>query len=90
MWARAEGKPVWRLLSEMTPEAFVRCLDFRYVSDAITRDEALAIVRRNAATRAERIERLRQSPDGGHVLSTKVGRLLKPAGFARERHGSTG
>ena len=30
---------------------------------------------------------LRQSPDRGHVLSTKVGRLLKPAGFARERHG---
>lgn len=58
MWARNEGKPVWRLLCEMTPEAFVRCLDFRYVTDAITPDEALAIVRRNADTRAERIERM--------------------------------
>ena len=58
MWARAEGKPVWRLLSDMTPEEFVRCLDFRYVSDAITEDAALEIVHRNADTRAERIERL--------------------------------
>ena len=43
------------------PEAFVRCLDFRYVSDAITRDEALAILRRNAPTRPERIERLQRT-----------------------------
>lgn len=61
MWARAEEKPVWQLLSEMTPEAFVRCMDFRYVSDAITPDEALAIVRRNAASKHERIERLQRS-----------------------------
>ena len=73
MWARAEGKPVWRLLSEMTPEAFVRCLDFRYVSDAITRDEALAIVRRNAATRAERIEHLQR--DGYPAYNTSPGWL---------------
>ena len=60
MWARAEGKPVWRLLADMTPEAFVRCLDFRYVSDAITEDVALEIIHRNADTRAQRIERLRR------------------------------
>ena len=73
MWARAEGKPVWRLLSDMSPEAFVRCLDFRYVSDAITPDEALAIVRRNAATRGERIERLRR--DGFPAYTTSPGWL---------------
>ena len=60
MWARAEGKPVWRLLCDMTPEEFVRCLDFRYVSDAITVDEALEIIHRNVETRAQRIERLRR------------------------------
>ena len=61
MWARAERKPVWRLLSDMSPEAFLRCMDFRYVSDAITRDEALAILRRNAPTRQDRIERLQRT-----------------------------
>ena len=45
----------------MTPEAFVQCLDFRYVTDAITHDEALAIVQRNAATKPERIERLERT-----------------------------
>lgn len=60
MWARAEGKPVWRLLCDMTPEEFVRCLDFRYVSDAITVDEALEIVHRNVETRSQRIERLQR------------------------------
>ena len=73
MWARAEGKPVWRLLSDMPPEAFVRCLDFRYVSDAITRDEALSILRRNAATRGERIERLQR--DGFPAYTTSPGWL---------------
>ena len=73
MWARAEDKPVWRLLSDMTPEAFVRCLDFRYVSDAITPDEALEIVRRNEATRAERIERLQR--DGFPAYTTSPGWL---------------
>ena len=58
--ARDEGKPVWRLLSDMSPEDFVSCADLRYVSDVLTRDEAVAIVARNAATRGERIAYLEQ------------------------------
>ena len=61
MWARSEKKPLWRLLSDMTPEQFVACLDFRYISDALTRDEALQIVRNNAATKQRRIRELEQS-----------------------------
>ena len=54
LWGKAEGKPVWKLLADMTPEALVRCLDFRFVSDVLTPEEALALLRRNWATRGER------------------------------------
>ena len=36
LWAKAEGKPLWKLLVDMTPEQFVSCIDFRYITDAIT------------------------------------------------------
>jgi L-fuconate dehydratase len=52
--ARREGKPVWRLLTEMTPEQLVDLVDFRYLQDALTRDEALAILRGAEAGRATR------------------------------------
>ncbi|MGZ5178871.1 MAG: L-fuconate dehydratase [Ramlibacter sp.] len=54
LWAKAEGKPVWKLLTDMAPEELVRCLDFRFVTDALTPQEALRLLRRNHATRAER------------------------------------
>ena len=49
LWAKVEGKPLWKLLADMTPEELVRCVDFRYITDALTPDEALDILRRNAA-----------------------------------------
>ena len=58
LWARLEEKPVWRLLVDMSPEKFVDLLDFRYVTDAITRDEALEIIYRNESTKLERIRYL--------------------------------
>ena len=54
LWAKAERKPVWKLLVDMTPEQLVSCIDFRYITDALTPEEALHILRRNAPTRAER------------------------------------
>jgi L-fuconate dehydratase len=54
LYAKAEGKPLWKLLADMTPEQLVSCIDFRYITDALTPNEALAILRRNTATRAER------------------------------------
>jgi L-fuconate dehydratase len=54
LYAKAEGKPLWKLLVDMTPEQLVDCLDFRYVTDVLTRDEALAMLQRRAATKAER------------------------------------
>ena len=43
LWAKGAGKPVWKLVAEMSPEEFVRIIDFRYLTDAITPAEALAI-----------------------------------------------
>jgi L-fuconate dehydratase len=58
LYGRREGKPVWRLLSEMEPERLVDLVDFRYLKDALTREEALDILRRAEPGRAERIEGL--------------------------------
>ncbi|MEU3166582.1 enolase C-terminal domain-like protein [Streptosporangium sp. NPDC006930] len=52
--ARREGKPLWRLLAELSPEEIVDVVDFRYLEDALTREEALAILRAAEPGRAER------------------------------------
>jgi L-fuconate dehydratase len=54
LWAKSVGKPVWKLLVDMTPEELVRCLDFTYVTDAITPEEAIALLRGRVAGKAER------------------------------------
>src|ERR671932_2503374 len=46
LWAKGEGKPLWKLLTDMTPEQLVACVDFRYLTDALTPDEAVDILRR--------------------------------------------
>jgi L-fuconate dehydratase len=53
--AKRAGKPVWRFLSEMTPEELVTQIDFRWLSDALTPAEALRILRQAEPGRAERI-----------------------------------
>jgi L-fuconate dehydratase len=58
LWARSKGKPVWRLVCEMSPEQFVDCVDFRYLTDAITPSQALEILRRREATKPARVEEL--------------------------------
>jgi L-fuconate dehydratase len=54
LYAKLEGKPVWKLLADMSPEQLVACIDFRYIDDALTPDEALDILRRAESTKAER------------------------------------
>src|SRR5271167_90051 len=46
LYAKAEGKPLWRLLAEMEPEQLADIVDYRYISDALTRDEAVTILSR--------------------------------------------
>jgi len=60
LYAKQEGKPLWKLLSDMTPEQLVALVDFRYLTDALTPDQALKILRSRAATRAEREAEMRR------------------------------
>lgn len=54
LYARSEGKPVWELLADMSPEALVACVDFRYISDVLAPQEALDILRRHEPTKGQR------------------------------------
>lgn len=54
LYAKAEGKPLWKLLVQMEPEDIVRCVPFRYITDALTPEDALDILRRNESGRDER------------------------------------
>jgi L-fuconate dehydratase len=69
LWAKVERKPVWKLVCDLTPEQFVACIDFRYLSDAITRDEALDLLRRNLATRGAREAELRATGYPAYITS---------------------
>jgi len=57
MWdilAKVSGKPLWKLLSDFTPEQIVELVDFRYLSDALTEAEALELLRPMVQGKAER------------------------------------
>lgn len=58
LWAKTEGKPVWRLVADMSPEQIVSLIDFRYLTDAMTRDEALDILRRCVSGKQARLARI--------------------------------
>jgi L-fuconate dehydratase len=73
LWAKAEGKPLWKLVSDMSPEELVRSIDFRYITDCITPDEALALLRAQAPGKAERIRLLEQN--GYPCYTTSAGWL---------------
>ena len=58
LYARVEGKPLWKVLADMTPEQIVSCVPFSYISDALTPAEALAILKRHESTKQQRIDNL--------------------------------
>ena len=45
LWAKSENKPLWKLLVDLEPEFVVDCIDWRHLSDALTPEEALEILR---------------------------------------------
>jgi L-fuconate dehydratase len=73
LWAKVEGKPLWKLLAEMTPEEIVRCVDFRYITDAITPEQAIAMLQANVASRGDREAELLR--DGYPAYTTSAGWL---------------
>jgi len=80
LWARWEGKPVWGLVCGMTPEEVVRCVDFRYITDAVTPGEALGILRAAQAGKEERLKDV-AADVAVPAYSTQAGWL----GFSDER-----
>ncbi len=76
LWAKSERKPVWKLVADMTPERIADCIDFRYLSDVLTRDEAIAMLREKKPTQGEReAEMLR---DGYPAYITSAGWMGYP------------
>jgi L-fuconate dehydratase len=59
LWAKTRAVPVWRLLADLSPEEIVSTVDFRYISDAITPEEAVDLLRAAAPGRDERENVLR-------------------------------
>src|SRR5579859_1720447 len=94
LWARREGKPMWKFLADMTPEQIVAAIDFTWITDALTPDEALAILRRNASGKAKREEEMRKNGYPAYTTSTgwlgypddKVKRLCREAKAQGWRH----
>jgi L-fuconate dehydratase len=71
LYAKAEGKTVWKLLAEMSPEQLCSAVDFRYIDDAITREEALEILSRSQSSMPERLKKL--EADGYAAYTTSAG-----------------
>jgi L-fuconate dehydratase len=76
LFAKQAGKPLWKLLVDMTPEELVALIDFRYISDALPPERALERLRALAPTRAAREAELRR--DGYPAYTTSVGWLGYP------------
>ncbi|MCV2438652.1 L-fuconate dehydratase [Paucibacter sp. DJ2R-2] len=73
LWAKSVGKPVWQLVADMSPEELVRCIDFRYITDCITPEEALVLLTERGKGKAERIATLKT--EGFPCYTTSAGWL---------------
>lgn len=61
LWAKTLGKPVWKVIADMTPEEVVRCIDFRYITDALTEEEAIQLLKDVQPGKEERIQEALQN-----------------------------
>jgi L-fuconate dehydratase len=78
LWATAEGKPLWKLVTDMSPEQFVGCIDFRYMTDVLTPEQAVELLSSREAGKAQREADVRR--EGLPAYTTSVGWL----GFSDE------
>ncbi len=79
LYSKKEGKPLWKLLTDLTPEQVVNCVDFRHISDALARDEALDMLRSREAGKPERETKLLAT--GYPAYTTSAGWL----GYSHEK-----
>lgn len=73
LWARAEDKPLWKLVCDMTPEQLIGCVDFRYMTDVLTPEQARELLVSREAGKAQREAAVRR--DGLAAYTTSVGWL---------------
>jgi L-fuconate dehydratase len=76
LWAKREGKPLWKLLVDLEPEQLVEAIDFTYITDALTAEDALQILKSKRAGRAAREAEMRR--DGYPAYLTSTGWLTYP------------
>lgn len=94
LFAKVENKPLWKLLADMTSEELVSCIDFTYITDAITPQEALEILKKNENTKQQREEELLKNGYPAYTTSAgwlgysdeKMRRLCKEAKEAGFKH----
>ena len=73
LWAKREGKPVWQLVADLSPQQIVDLVDWRYLSDALTREEALVMLTELQPSRGARRAQLER--DGYPAYVTSAGWL---------------
>lgn len=61
LYAKTEKKPLWQLISDMSPEQFIACVDFTYITDAIAPEEALELLYKNENSKYNRLKHLMES-----------------------------
>ena len=94
LWAKSEGKPLYRLLADLEPEQIVAAIDFRYLDDALSPAEALEILRRGKIGQPERLASLLATGYPAYTTSAgwlgyddaKVSRLAREAAAAGFSH----
>ena len=87
LYARAESKPLWQLLAEMEPAQLLKAVDFRYIDDALSREEALDLLTARREGQAERLALLKRQGYPAYTTSAgwfgyseqKIRRLSKEA-----------
>lgn len=76
LWAKRAQKPLWKLLVDLTPEQIVAAIDFSYITDALTPEQALEILHRKAPGKPAREAEMRR--DGYPAYTTSTGWLGYP------------
>jgi L-fuconate dehydratase len=94
LWAKKENKPLYRLLADLEPEQIISAIDFRYIDDVLSQDEALGILQSARAGREDRLERILESGYPAYTTSAgwlgydddKISRLAREAVAAGFTH----
>jgi L-fuconate dehydratase len=94
LWAKAEGKPLYRLLCDLEPDQIIAAIDFRYIDDALSPAEAIEILHRGRVGREARLAAIRESGCPAYTTSAgwlgydddKVARLAREAAAAGFTH----